>query len=321
LQDELFGHSLIRREERGFGALAAAMAIMKIDEAALGHLYLVATPIGNLEDISLRALRILKEADLIACEDTRQTLKLLSHYDIHKRLVSYHEHNEITRAPEIVIELEQGAKVVLVSDAGTPAISDPGHRLVSLCVRHGIKVVPVPGASAFVAALAASGMPIEEFSFVGFLPSKPVGRRKALRALTQEPRTIALYEAPHRLLETLVDALEILGNRPAMIAREVTKLHEEFLRGHLADLVAGVRKKPPRGEITLLIGLPDERTMDAEHRASEERSLPFARRVEEIMLQEGLDQKAALKKAARERGLTRREAYRQLLIARDDPDT
>lgn len=321
MQDELYGHRLIRLEERGIRALAAAMANMNIDEAALGCLYVVATPIGNLEDISLRALRILKEADLIACEDTRQTLKLLSHYDIHKRLVSYHEHNEITRASEIVIELEQGAKVVLVSDAGTPAISDPGHRLVTLCVRHGIKVVPVPGASAFVAALAASGMPLEEFSFVGFLPSKPVGRRKALRALAEEPRTIALYEAPHRLLETLVDTLEILGNRPAVIAREVTKLHEEFLRGHIVDLIAAVRKKSPRGEITLLIGLPDERTMGEENAGSEGSSVSLARRVEEIMLQESLDQKAALKKAARERGLTRREAYRQLLIARDDPGT
>jgi 16S rRNA (cytidine1402-2'-O)-methyltransferase len=157
----------------------------------------------------------LKEADAIACEDTRQTLKLLSHFDIQKRLISYHEHNELTRAPEIVIELEQGAKIALVSDAGTPAISDPGHRLVSLCVRHGIKVVPLPGPSAFVAALAASGMPVEEFAFVGFLPARQSARRKALRALASEPRTLALYEAPHRLSDTLDDALEILGNRPA----------------------------------------------------------------------------------------------------------
>src|SRR6202011_2483147 len=149
----------------------------KIDEPGAGCLYLVATPIGNLEDITLRALRILKEVDFIACEDTRETMKLLSHFDIQKRMVSYHGHNEITRAPEIVIDLEQGAKVALVSDAGTPAISDPGHRLVSLCVRHGISVVPVPGASAFVAALAASGMPVDEFVFAGFLPSRQTERR------------------------------------------------------------------------------------------------------------------------------------------------
>jgi 16S rRNA (cytidine1402-2'-O)-methyltransferase len=288
----------------------------KAIEAGKGRLYVVATPIGNLEDISLRALRILKEADVIACEDTRQTLKLLSHYDIQKRLVSYHEHNEITRAAELVIELEQGAKVALVSDAGTPAISDPGHRLVSLCVRHGIQVVSVPGASAFVAALAASGMPAEEFTFIGFLPSRPTERRKSLRALATEPRTLAFYEAPHRLLDTLEDALEILGNRPAVIAREVTKVYEEFLRGHIEQLLQEVRKKTPRGEITLLIAPSDG---EVTHVASGlGTAVPLARRVEEIMKERGVDRKAALKVAARERGLTRREAYKQLLITRDE---
>jgi len=286
--------------------------------ASAGCLYVVSTPIGNLEDISLRALRILKEADLIACEDTRQTMKLLAHFDVHKRLVSYHEHNEITRAPEIIIELEQGAKVALVSDAGTPAISDPGHRLVSLCLRHGIPVVPIPGASALLAALAASGMPIEEFVFVGFLPSRPTERRKSLRALATEPRTLALYEAPHRLLDTLEDALEILGNRPAVVAREVTKIYEEFLRGHLEDLVAAVRKKAPRGEITLLIGPPDGHATHMTDENSSQNLVPLARRVDEIMKSIGVDRKAALKQAARERGLTRREAYKQLLITRDE---
>jgi len=271
-----------------------------------------------LEDISLRALRVLKEADMIACEDTRQTLKLLAHFDIPKRLVSYHEHNEITRAAEIVIELEQGAKVALVSDAGTPAISDPGYRLVHLCLRHGIQVVPVPGASALVAALAASGMPIEEFVFAGFLPSRPTERRKSLRALANEPRTLALYEAPHRLLDTLEDALEILGNRPAVVAREVTKIYEEFLRGHLEDLLEAVRSKAPRGEITLLIGPPDGHAQHAADLASPMNAIPLARHVEEIMKARGIDRKAALKQAARERGLTRREAYKQLLITRDE---
>jgi len=286
-------------------------------DAGKGCLYVVATPIGNLEDISMRALRILKEADVIACEDTRQTLKLLSHFDISKRLVSYHEHNEVTRAPEIIIELEQGAKVALVSDAGTPSISDPGYRLVHLCLRHGIDVVPVPGASAFVAALAASGMPIDQFAFVGFLPSRPTERRKELRTLANEPRTLALYEAPHRLLDTLEDALELLGNRPAVIAREVTKLHEEFLRGHLEDLVGAVRKRAPRGEITLLIGPPDGHEAHAANDASAKEA-PLARRVEEIMQERGVDRKAALKQVARERGITRREAYKQLLITRDE---
>ena len=285
-------------------------------DAGGGCLYVVATPIGNLEDITLRALRVLKDADVVACEDTRRTLKLLTHFGISKRLVSYHEHNEITRAPEIVIELEQGARVALVTDAGTPAISDPGHRLVSLCLRHGIRVVPVPGASAFVAALAVSGMPTEEFVFAGFLPSRPTERRKALRVLNGEARTLALYEAPHRLLDTLEDALEILGNRPAVIAREVTKAYEEFSRGHLQDLVEAARKRPVRGEITLLIGSPDGHLPHAAPGIAGN-AIPLARHVEDIMKEHGLDRKAALKQAARERGLTRREAYKQLLITRE----
>jgi len=286
-------------------------------EVGAGCLYVVATPIGNLEDISMRALRILKEADVIACEDTRQTRKLLSHFDISKRLVSYHQHNEITRAAEIVIELEQGAKVALVSDAGTPAISDPGHRLVSLCLRHGIHIVPVPGASAFVAALAASGMPIEQFAFIGFLPSRPTERRRELRALVNEARTLALYEAPHRLLDTLEDALEILGNRPAVIAREVTKVYEEFQRGYLEDLIAAARKKSPRGEITLLIGPPDGHEPHTASPCASATEEPLARRVEEIMRERGVDRKLALKQVARERGITRREAYKQLLVTRE----
>jgi 16S rRNA (cytidine1402-2'-O)-methyltransferase len=294
------------------------MTKRKNEESGAGRLYVVATPIGNLEDISLRALRILKEADVIACEDTRQTMKLLSHFDLRKKLVSYHEHNEITRAAELVIDLEQGAKVALVSDAGTPAISDPGHRLVSLCLRHGIEVVPVPGASAFVAALAASGMAIEEFTFIGFLPARQSERRKKLRTLMNDPRTIVLYEAPHRLLETLEDSLEILGNRPAVIAREVTKMYEEFLRGHLQDLLAGVRAKEPRGEITLLIGPPDAQARTEAAAQDASRTLPIARRVDEIVKETGLDRKAALKQTARERGLTRREAYKQLLVTRDE---
>jgi 16S rRNA (cytidine1402-2'-O)-methyltransferase len=298
---------------------------------ATGCLYIVATPIGNLEDITLRALRILKEADLIACEDTRQTLKLLSHFDIHTRLVSYHEHNEITRAAELVIELEQGAKIALVSDAGTPAISDPGQHLVALALRHGIRVVPIPGASAVVAAIAASGMPSEQFRFIGFLPARQSERRKALRELAAEPGTLVLYEAPHRLLDALEDAVEILGNRPATIARELTKIHEEFLRDHLQDLAAAVSRKPLKGEITLLIApaSPSDRHLGRQDRSAPKgmqaaeadaapNAVPLARRVEEIVQQRGVDRKAALKQAARERGLTKREAYKQLLITRDE---
>ncbi|MGH9775547.1 MAG: 16S rRNA (cytidine(1402)-2'-O)-methyltransferase [Candidatus Acidiferrales bacterium] len=282
-----------------------------------GRLFLVSTPIGNLEDISLRALRILKEADLIACEDTRQTRKLLSHFDIRTRLESYHEHNELTRAPELVIDLERGAKIALVSDAGTPIISDPGHHLVTLCHRHGIPVVPVPGASALVAALAVSGMDTGEFVFAGFLPARQSARRKELRRLAVEPRTLVFYEAPHRLVDTLEDALEILGNRGAVVAREVTKLHEEFIRGRISQLLESFCERAPRGEITLVIGAADA----AAHPRGEGASTPAANlvnRIEEIMRERGIDQKVALKQAARECGLTRREAYKQWLVSRTD---
>jgi 16S rRNA (cytidine1402-2'-O)-methyltransferase len=279
-------------------------------DSPTGCLYLVATPIGNLEDITLRALRVLKEADLIACEDTRQTQKLLQHYAIHKELVSYHDHNELMRAPELVIQLEEGAQVALVSDAGTPAVSDPGHRLVVLCLRHHIPVVPIPGPSAFVAALAASGMPTEEFLFVGFLPSRAGARRKKLDALKSEPRALVLYEAPHRLAETLSDAADILGSRHAVVAREVTKIHEEFLRGSLVELRDAARQRAPRGEITLLIGPAVEGEVQAIPAVS------IRQRVEQLEAESGLDRKAALKQAARERGLGKREAYKQLLLER-----
>jgi 16S rRNA (cytidine1402-2'-O)-methyltransferase len=279
-------------------------------EIGSGCLYLVATPIGNLEDITMRAIRILKEADLIACEDTRQTQKLLHHYGIRKEMVSYHEHNELTRSPELVIELEQGAQIALVSDAGTPGISDPGHRLVTLCLRHHIPVVPIPGPSALVAALAASGLPTEEFLFVGFLPARAGARRKALDALKAESRTLIFYEAPHRVVETLADALEILGARPAVIAREVTKIHEEFLRGPLAELLASARKRAPRGEITLLLGPGDPQMQQVDV------SVSLKERVAQLEAEGGVDRKAALKQAARERGLGKREAYKQLLMER-----
>jgi len=279
-------------------------------ETGSGCLYLVATPIGNLEDITLRAVRILKEADLIACEDTRQTQKLLNHYGIRKEMVSYHEHNELTRSPELVIELEQGARVALVSDAGTPGISDPGHRLVTLCLRHHISVVPIPGPSALVAALAASGLPTEEFLFVGFLPPRTGARRKALDALKTESRTMIFYEAPHRVVETLGDASEILGPRPAVIAREVTKIHEEFLRGPLSELLESARKRAPRGEITLLIGPGDSQAQQVDP------SVSLKERVEQLEAEAGIDRKAALKRAARERGMGKREAYKQLLMER-----
>jgi len=283
-----------------------------LSAVSTGCLYLVGTPIGNLEDITLRALRILKEADQIACEDTRHTQKLLSHYDIHKPLVSYHEHNELTRAPELVLALEQGAKIALVSDAGTPLVSDPGHRLVSLCVRHQIPIVPIPGPSALLASLSASGLPNEEFLFVGFLPARTGERRRALERLRIEDRTIILYEAPHRIAECVADAREVLGDRAACLAREVTKIHEEFRRGKLSQLSTSLQESPARGEITLLIG--PEGPGDARTQANSTQSL--ADRVEELIRQAKLDRKDALKLAAKERGLTRRDAYDEIVTSR-----
>jgi 16S rRNA (cytidine1402-2'-O)-methyltransferase len=274
-----------------------------------GCLYLVGTPIGNLEDMTFRAVRILKEVDQIACEDTRHSLKLLNHYNIQKPLVSYHEHNEMTRAPELVFAMEQGAKVALVSDAGMPLVSDPGHRLVTLCLRHKIPVIPVPGPSALLAALSASGLPNEEFLFVGFLPARSGERKRALERLRIEDRTIIFYESPHRIEETLLEAREILGDRPACLAREVTKLHEEFRRGSLSAISASLQERPVRGEITLLIGAGAA----ADSRSAGASSTTLVERVEELMQQAKLDRKDALKLAAKERGITRRAAYDQLI--------
>lgn len=284
---------------------------------ALGCLYLVGTPIGNLEDITLRALRILKDVDQIACEDTRHTQVLLRHYEIRKPLISYHEHNELTRAPELLISLEQGAKIALVSDAGMPLVSDPGHRLVSLCLRHHVPVIPVPGPSALLAALAASGLPTEEFLFVGFLPARSGERRRMFERLRIEERTIILYEAPHRIEECIADAGEILGNRSACIAREVTKLHEEFRRGKLSELATSLAERPAKGEITVLIGPEDQEAA----RTTGDSMQSLADRVEELIHQAKLDRKEALKLAAKERGLSRREAYDKIVDTRNTEDS
>jgi 16S rRNA (cytidine1402-2'-O)-methyltransferase len=292
-------------------------AALPIDSTESGGcLYLVGTPIGNLEDITLRALRILKEVDLIACEDTRHTQKLLSHYNISKTLVSYHEHNEMTRSPELLIKLEDGATIALVSDAGMPLVSDPGYRLVTLCVRHKIPVVPVPGPSAMLAALAGSGLPSDEFLFVGFLPQRSGERRRMLERLRIEERTIILYEAPHRIAESIADAREILGDRPACIAREVTKLHEEFLRGKLSQLEESLAERPARGEITLVVGPPEASAVSGQMDTSQ----TLSDRVEELIRQAKLDRKEALKLAAKERGITRRAAYDQLVESKAKPN-
>src|SRR5580704_5321496 len=271
-------------------------------------LYLVATPIGNLDDITLRALRVLGGVDLIACEDTRQTRKLLNHYGIHTRTVSYHEHNEMTKAAELVVDLEGGAKIALVTDAGMPGISDPGFRLITLAIRHHVPVVPIPGASAYLAALVASGLPTDSFRFSGFLPAKSGQRRKLLESVKDSPRTQVFYEAPHRLLETLADVVEVLGgDRHVVVAREVTKLHEEFLRGRAAEVLAKLKDRGKvKGEITLLIAKQEISEPSAAISA-----LTVAQRVREVMASENTDEKAALKKVAKERGIGKSEAYRE----------
>lgn len=218
-----------------------------------GILYIVATPIGNLEDITLRALRVLKEVDVVAAEDTRHTQILLSHYDIHTPLTSYHEHNEKTKSQELVKRLAQGQNIALVSDAGTPAISDPGFRLVVQAIRAGVRIIPIPGASALIAVLTASGLPTDRFVFEAFLPAKKRQRRERLQTLRDETRTLIFYEAPHRLKDALDDIHELLGNREAVLAREVSKVHEEFLRGPVSELVRALGSGEIRGEVTLII--------------------------------------------------------------------
>jgi len=271
-------------------------------------LYLVATPIGNLEDITLRALRVLKEADLIACEDTRQTQKLLNHYSITTRTTSYHEHNEMTRAAELVMALEQDARIALVTDAGMPGISDPGFRLISLAIRHHVPVVPVPGASAFLAALVASGLPTDSFRFGGFLPPKRGARRALLESVRDSPRTQVFYEAPHRIREAVGDIVTVLGSvRPIVVAREVTKVHEEFIRGPAGEVQQELEARGEvKGEITLLIG-----KAESTPRESSESQPNIGQRVQQFMTQEKLDEKAALKKVAKEMGISKSEAYRE----------
>jgi 16S rRNA (cytidine1402-2'-O)-methyltransferase len=273
-----------------------------------GTLYLVGTPIGNLEDMTFRAVRTLKEVALIACEDTRQTIKLLNHYGIDKPMISYHEHNELTRAAELVSRLEKGDDVAVVSDAGMPGISDPGYRLVELALRHHIRVVPIPGAAAFLSALVASGLPTDSFHFGGFLPAKVSARRSALDAIRDSSRTEIFYEAPHRIVETLTDLVETLGpERHVVMAREITKLHEEFLRGPAAEVLANLRTRAEvRGEITLLIAKADENSRTSDSKKT------LAQRFHELVTNDKLDEKLALKQAAKEFGLAKSEAYRQL---------
>jgi 16S rRNA (cytidine1402-2'-O)-methyltransferase len=266
-----------------------------------GILYLVATPIGNLEDITLRALRILRdEVAVVACEDTRQSSKLLQHFAIRKPLLACHEHNEQARAQELVDILNRGESVALVSDAGTPLISDPGYRLVAAALAAGITIVPIPGASAVLAALAASGLPTNEFRFIGFLRPKQTARRKALAALAAESATLIAYESPHRILESLQDIETELGTRPIVLARELTKIHEEFLRGSAAEIHAVLSGRDSiKGEITLVIGRAVALPIESD-------PLEEVAHLESL----GMDRMEAIKTAAKRLGLPKREVYR-----------
>jgi 16S rRNA (cytidine1402-2'-O)-methyltransferase len=272
-----------------------------------GKLFVVATPIGNLEDITLRAIRTLKEVDLIACEDTRRTQGLLEHYAIRTNMISYHEHNEMTRAPELILLMEEGSRVALVSDAGMPVISDPGYRLVKLAIRHSIPVIPIPGPSAFVATLAAAGLPLDRFRFCGFLPSKRSQRQKSLRELAEVSETLIFYEAPHRVIEMLEDVRKAFGDCPVVIGREVTKIHEEFLRGTLSEVVERLQKKPVKGEITVLVA-PQE----SSRKTRPARSVSSVREeMESLMRKEKLSEREALKVLARSKGISKSEVYRR----------
>jgi 16S rRNA (cytidine1402-2'-O)-methyltransferase len=273
----------------------------------MGILYLVATPVGNLEDITLRALRILKEVDLIACEDTRHTAKLLTHYGINTPRQSYHQFNEESRAPQFIQKLRDGKNIALVSDSGTPLVSDPGYEIVAACRREGIQVVPIPGPSAAIAALIGSGLPSENIFFAGFLPSRESVRKRRLEELADLPATLIFYEAPHRLLSSLEDMAAILGSRRATIARELTKVHEEFLHGTLPELLELMRARSKiQGEITIIVERGESTPVPTGWPAS------IRQHLEQEMQKTGLPRNEALKFVAKQRGISRKQAYNLL---------
>lgn len=269
----------------------------------MGILYLVATPIGNLEDITHRALRVLREADLIAAEDTRTTRKLLSHFGISTRLVSYYEHNKLIRAERLLDALAAG-DVALVSEAGMPGISDPGYELVRACIAAGIRVVPVPGPSAVLAALVASGLPTDRFVFLGFLPRRQGDRRRLLEDVRREPATLVLFEAPHRLRSSLEDLRQVLGDRPLVVCRELTKLHEEIWRGPITEAITHYGSEQPRGEFTLVVGgaLADE--------ASDPWDADRVRLAVSQLVEDGIPTSTAIRAVSRLTGQRKRELYR-----------
>jgi 16S rRNA (cytidine1402-2'-O)-methyltransferase len=273
---------------------------MRVDAMPKGTLYIVSTPIGNLEDITLRALRVLREVDVIAAEDTRHSLKLLGHYGISKTLISYWGEKEKVKAEETIGRLAAGESVALISDAGTPGISDPGGVLIRRAIEEGIAVVPVPGPSALVAALSVSGFPTTGFMFPGFLPPRQSQRKKVLEGLRLEKRTIVFYEAPHRLLETLSDMADLFPERKAVVVKEITKLHEEAIRGTISEILAGMEEMKIAGEYVIVVeGRPDEAAPAVDDALDEVRSL----------MKKGLGRKEAVKRIAEEYGLSRKELY------------
>lgn len=276
-----------------------------------GTLYLCATPIGNLEDISFRALRVLREVDLIAAEDTRNSIKLLNHFEIRTPMTSYHEYNKIEKGRKLVERLQKGENIALITDAGTPGISDPGEELTAMCHEAGIPVTAVPGPAACVTALTLSGLPTRRFAFEAFLPTDKKQRQAVLEELKEETRTMVLYEAPHRLTKTLEVLEETLGDRQMSLCRELTKKHEEVFRTTISQALEHFRRQPPKGECVLVIRGRDLReAREEEVRAWEEISL------EEHMeryLGQGMDRKEAMKQVARDRGVSKRDIYRQLL--------
>ncbi|HEU4389448.1 MAG TPA: 16S rRNA (cytidine(1402)-2'-O)-methyltransferase [Blastocatellia bacterium] len=281
-----------------------------------GSLFLVATPIGNLEDITLRAIRVLGEVGIIACEDTRRTRGLLTHLGISKPLVSYHEHNESRRTAELIRKLEEGIDIALVSDAGMPLVSDPGYELVREAIALNIAVVPVPGASALPAALAASGLHADQFNFAGFLPARQTARRSRLAELSSLKTTLVVFEAPHRIKAMIHDALDVLGDRQAAIARELTKVHEEFIRGRLSELAGRIDDSEPRGEYVVVIGAANEQAV--QQSSSSESTASITDEVDRLVHTEGLDHKSALKRVARQRGISKAEAYRLAVLEKAD---
>lgn len=276
-----------------------------------GMLYLCATPIGNLEDITYRVLRILKEVDLIAAEDTRNSIKLLNHFEIKTPMTSYHEYNKYEKGRYLVEQMQEGKNIALITDAGTPGISDPGEELVAMCYEAGISVTSLPGPAACITALTISGLPTRRFSFEAFLPSDKKERAVILEELKRETRTIILYEAPHRLVKTLEELSEKLGDRKIALCRELTKKHETVFRGSLLEAVSWYKENPPKGECVMVLEGRSREEMEQEARQQWE-DMPLQAHMEHYMSQ-GIDKKEAMKLVAKDRGISKRDVYQALL--------